>query len=310
MRPKTALEHLQGTVFSAEALSRPARTAFFLPFSPCLRTPLVAFLFLSAAGALLSLALAVDKRVRPGKAREAKLLWLAAPSAPIALLHVGLKCDVRHSAAAEQAAGALLWFVLAAAKRVRPPSALDAKLFLLVAPWGPIAVYFPCSAPLLGARCVGKRARPGKALKTSKQSSERASQQASKPEPAKSRCQNKKKPGLAPQRRGRRHWAAALKFAAAGPQNGVLEMTPKTPVAEHCQNVKRYLSIKQLSIIGHPHSPPSLAHFGQEMVFNGSTNSLLPKHKSAQHILTLLHSMARDGPRDVWPIQIATHRDR
>ena len=198
VRPKTALEHLQGTVFSAEALSRPARTAFFLPFSPFLRTPLVAFLFLSAAGALLSLALAVDKRVRPGKAREAKLLWLAAPSAPIALLHVGLKCDVRHSAAAEQAAGALLWFVLAAAKRVRPPSALDAKLFLLVAPWGPIVVYFPCSAPLVGARCVGKRARPGKALKTSKQSSERASQQASKPEPAKSRCQNKKKPGLAP----------------------------------------------------------------------------------------------------------------
>ena len=43
--------------------------------------------------------------------------------------------------AAEQAAGALLWFVLAAAKRVRPPSALDAKLFLLVAPWGPIAFY-------------------------------------------------------------------------------------------------------------------------------------------------------------------------
>ena len=39
-------------------------------------------------------------------------------------------------------AGALLWFVLAAAKRLRPPSALDAKLFLLVAPWGPIAFYF------------------------------------------------------------------------------------------------------------------------------------------------------------------------
>ena len=53
-----------------------------------------------------------------------------------------LKRDVRHPAAAEQAAGALLWFVLAAAKRVRPPSALDAKLFLLVAPWGPIAFYF------------------------------------------------------------------------------------------------------------------------------------------------------------------------
>ena len=106
--------------------------------------------------------------MRPGKAREATLLWLAAPSGLIALLHIGLKCDVRHSAAAEQAAGALLWFVLAAAKRVRPPSALDAKLFLLVAPWGPIAVYFLYSTPLVGA-----------------------------------------KPGLAPQRRGRRHWAAA-----------------------------------------------------------------------------------------------------
>ena len=58
------------------------------------------------------------------------------------LLHIGLKRDVRHPAAAEQAAGALLWFVLAAAKRVRPPSALDAKLFLLVAPWGPITFYF------------------------------------------------------------------------------------------------------------------------------------------------------------------------
>ena len=64
------------------------------------------------------------------------------PSGPIALLHIGLKRDVRHPAAAEQAAGALLWFVLAAAKRVRPPSALDAKLFLLVAPWGPLAFYF------------------------------------------------------------------------------------------------------------------------------------------------------------------------
>ena len=79
--------------------------------------------------------------MRPGPAREAKLLWLAAPSGPIALLHIGLSRDVRHPAAAEQAAGALLWFVLAAAKRVRPPSALDAKLFLLLAPWGPIAFY-------------------------------------------------------------------------------------------------------------------------------------------------------------------------
>ena len=154
MQPGKALKHLQGTVFSAEALSRPARPAFFLPFC-CRHTPLVGarcaqtsagppvrpLFFLSAAGALLWLVLAVDKRVRPGKAREAKLLWLAAPSGPIALLHIGLKRDVRHPAAAEQAAGALLWFVLAAAKRVRPPSALDAKLFLLVVPWGPIAFY-------------------------------------------------------------------------------------------------------------------------------------------------------------------------
>ena len=154
VRPGKALQHLQGTFFSAEALSRTARPAFFLPFC-CRRAPLVGarcgqtsagppvrpLFFLSAAGALLWLVLAVDKQVRPGKAREAKLLWLAAPSGPIALLHIGLKRDVRRPAAAEQAAGALLWFVLAAAKRVRPPSALDAKLFLLVAPWGPIAFY-------------------------------------------------------------------------------------------------------------------------------------------------------------------------
>ena len=98
--------------------------AFFLSLFSC-SSSFLFFPFLSAAGALLWLALAVDKRVRPGKAREAKLLWLAAPSGPIALLHIGLKRDVRHPAVAEQAAGALLWFVLAAAKRVRPPSALD-----------------------------------------------------------------------------------------------------------------------------------------------------------------------------------------
>ena len=118
----------------------PYQPSFFHFFLVLLR--FFSLLFLSAAGALLWLVLAVDKRVRPGKAREAKLLWLAAPSGPTALLHIGLKRDVRHPAAAEQAAGALLWFVLAAAKRVRPPSALDAKLFLLVAPWGPIAFYF------------------------------------------------------------------------------------------------------------------------------------------------------------------------
>ena len=45
--------------------------------------------------------------MRPGPAREAKLLWLAAPSGPIALLHIGLKRDVRRPAAAEQAANGL-----------------------------------------------------------------------------------------------------------------------------------------------------------------------------------------------------------
>ena len=39
-RPGKALKHPQGTVFSAEALSRPARPAFLLPFC-CRRTPLV-----------------------------------------------------------------------------------------------------------------------------------------------------------------------------------------------------------------------------------------------------------------------------
>ena len=114
---------------------QPSFFPFFLVLLRCF-----SFLFLSAAGALLWLALAVDTRVRPGKAREAKLF--CGEARPIALLHIELSCDVRHPAAAEQAAGALLWFVLAAAKRVRPPSALDAKLFLLVAPWGPIAFYF------------------------------------------------------------------------------------------------------------------------------------------------------------------------
>ena len=40
VRPGKAIKHLQGTVFSAEALSRPARPAFLLPFC-CRRTPLV-----------------------------------------------------------------------------------------------------------------------------------------------------------------------------------------------------------------------------------------------------------------------------
>ena len=135
VRPGKALKHLQGTVCSAEALSRPARPAFFLPF--CYRrAPLVGarcgqtsagpkgpfglfssfllpahsfgvFPFPSCCRRTPLVALAVDKRVRPGKAWEAKLLWLAAPSGPIALLRIGLKRDVRHPAAAEQAAGAL-----------------------------------------------------------------------------------------------------------------------------------------------------------------------------------------------------------
>ena len=87
---------LQGTVFSAEALSRPARPAFLLPFC-CRRTPLVGsrcgqrsagppvrpLVFLSAAGALLWFL--SFSSLLPAQAREAKLLWLAAPSGPSAL---------------------------------------------------------------------------------------------------------------------------------------------------------------------------------------------------------------------------------
>ena len=69
-RPGKALKHLQGTVFSAEALSRPARPAFLLPFC-------------SAAGALLWFL--SFSSLLPAQAREAKLLWLAAPSGPSAL---------------------------------------------------------------------------------------------------------------------------------------------------------------------------------------------------------------------------------
>ena len=60
----------------------PYQPSFFPFFLVLLR--FFSFLFLSAAGALLWLVLAVDKRARPGKAREAQLLWLAAPSGPIA----------------------------------------------------------------------------------------------------------------------------------------------------------------------------------------------------------------------------------
>ena len=171
---RRVLQYLLGTAFRAEALSRPARSASFLPFC-CRRTvgarcgqtsaglPVRPLFFLAAAAHSFWL---VACECGLDSAREAKLL-LAAPSGPIALL-------------AEQAAGALLWFVLAAAKRVRPPSALDAKLFLLVAPWGPIAVYFLYSTPLVGAR-RGQTSAAWKSAEnkqTSKQASKQASQQA------------------------------------------------------------------------------------------------------------------------------------
>ena len=93
-RPGKALKHLQGTVFSGEALSRPARPAFLLPFC-CRRTPLVGsrcgqrsagppvrpLVFLSAAGALLWFL--SFSSLLPAQAREAKLfvagrsLWTA-----------------------------------------------------------------------------------------------------------------------------------------------------------------------------------------------------------------------------------------
>ena len=143
LRRPRVLNYLLSTAFSAEALSRPARSACFLPIC-CRRTPLVGaccgqtsaawksaqapwsagppvrpLFFLSAAGALLwflssSFLLPAHSfgwcslwtNEWPGKAREAKLLWLAGFSGPIALLRIGLKRDVRHPAAAEQAAGA------------------------------------------------------------------------------------------------------------------------------------------------------------------------------------------------------------
>ena len=77
-RPGKALKHLQGTVFSAEALSRPARPAFLLPFC-CRRTPLVG----SRCGQRSASSLPFC--CRRTQAREAKLLWLAAPSGPSAL---------------------------------------------------------------------------------------------------------------------------------------------------------------------------------------------------------------------------------
>ena len=163
VRPGKALKHLQGTVFSAEALSRPARPAFFLPFC-CRRTPLVGarcgqtsagppvrpLFFLSAAGALLFPFCCRRTPLVGARCGQTSAAWKSAGSEAIVAgrslwtdsLTAWTQTRRWAPAAAEQAAGALLWFVLAAAKRVRPPSALDAKLFLLVAPWGPIAFCF------------------------------------------------------------------------------------------------------------------------------------------------------------------------
>ena len=121
--------------------------------------PVRPLFFLSAAGALLWLALAVGKRV-PGKALWAQFSAQALRARPFGLFSSFLL--PAHS----------FW--------------LDAKLFLLVAPWGPIVSTFYIALLWL-VLAVGKRVRPGKALKTSKQASKRASKQASKPEPAKSR---------------------------------------------------------------------------------------------------------------------------
>ena len=157
MRRPRVLNYLLGTAFSAEALSQPARSACLLPIC-CRRT--------------FWLALAVGKQVR---ARSfgiffffllPALFWFlpfpfCCRRAPL----VGARCG--QTSAAWKSAGSkafvtgrflwtdsliaydskmtlgtrpgktgcrrMLWFVLAAAKR--PPSALDAKLFLLVAPW-------------------------------------------------------------------------------------------------------------------------------------------------------------------------------
>ena len=90
MRPRV-LNYLLGTAFRAED------------------PPVRPFFFLSAAGALLWLALAVGKRVRPGKALQhlqgtVFKLCHGPPVRPFFFL---------------SAAGALLWLVLAVGKRVR-----------------------------------------------------------------------------------------------------------------------------------------------------------------------------------------------
>ena len=90
---RLALERDCGSLLPSLSPSPVEQPSFFPVFLVLLR--FFSFLFLSAAGALLWLVLAVDKRVRPGKAREAKLLWLAAPSGLIALLHIGLKVQAR-----------------------------------------------------------------------------------------------------------------------------------------------------------------------------------------------------------------------
>ena len=114
--------------FVLSAFLLPAHSFCYFPFPFCCRrAPLV--------GARCGQTSAARKSAGSEAFVAGRSLWTHSLAA------IGLSRDVRHPAAAEQAAGALLLFVLAAAKRVRPPSALDAKLFLLLAPWGPVAFY-------------------------------------------------------------------------------------------------------------------------------------------------------------------------
>ena len=115
LRRPRVLIYVLGTAFSAEALSRPVRLVFFL----------------SAAGALLWLALAVGKRVRPGKALKHlqgtvfSAEALSRPARPAFSLPfccrrtplVGARCGQTSAGPPVRllfflsAAGALLWFL-------------------------------------------------------------------------------------------------------------------------------------------------------------------------------------------------------
>ena len=157
MRPRV-LKHLLATAFSAEALSRPARSA-------CFRTPFVG--------------------ARCGGQTSAAWNSAQAPAG---------HSFQRRSSVAARPSGLFSSFLLFCCRR----TPLVSFLFLSAA-----------GALLWFALAVGKRVRPGKALKTRKQASKRASKQASKPKAA----DRTKKTWAGPQRRGRRHWAAALKYS-------------------------------------------------------------------------------------------------